>query len=88
MRQLLARRGQGREKFKERGCACVKGAGRAQLRWTRGCGGERAWEPEAQEGHTEGHAFSFSCHKRALQSVSRRDRIRFVVGEAPVGCCL
>lgn len=47
-----------------------------------------SWEPEAQEGHTEGHAFSFSCHKQALQSVSGRDRICFVMGEAPVGCCL
>lgn len=65
-----------------------EGGGKGTAQVDKGLRGERAWEPEAQEGHTEGHAFSFSCHKRALQSVSRRDSICFVVGEAPVGCCL
>ena len=65
-----------------------EGGGKGMAQVDKGLPGEGAWEPEAQEGHTEGHAFSFSCHKQALQSVSRRDRICLVMGKAPVGCCL
>ena len=66
----------------------MQGGGKGTTQVDKGLWGEGAWEPKAQEGHAQGRAFSFSCHKQALQSVSRRDRICFVMGEAPVGCSL